>query len=81
MGVQGPGATLGLKNCENKTSRKPRVKSKAIAPVNTNQPAPIKHHCINVTYTNADQLKNKMNELTEYIQHTETQSPTNYNCN
>ena len=72
MGVQGPGATLGSKNSENKTCRKPRVKSKPNAPVTTHQPARSKHHFINITYTNADQLKNKMNELTQYIQYTDT---------
>jgi len=73
MGVQGPGATLGLKNCENKTSRKPRVKSKV--PVNTHQHAPSKQHYINVTYTNADQLKNKI------IDPIYRNLPTKYSCN
>ena len=41
-------------------------------PVNTHRQVPSKHHRINVTYANADRPKNKMNELTQYIQRTES---------
>ena len=69
MVVQGQGTTLGPKDRQNKTNRgnqTNRLINKPNAPVHN-----LEHNCINFTYTNADQLRNKMNDLNLYLENTE----------
>ena len=66
MVVQGQGTTLGPKDCQNQTNRANRLINKPNAPVHK-----LEHNCINVTYTNADQLGNKVNDLNLYLENTE----------
>ena len=73
MDLQSQRTTMGPENNTLKTRRPTRIKRNEPAHVNSNCTSRFvsKHSSLNIMYTNADQLRNKIQELKAYTKNSE----------